>query len=416
MAESVAMITAFWTWASQRVQVVAVCALFCSAGDVSAQSAFGAAITVNDRAITSFELEQREALFSALGFPGNAAVLARETLIDDRLRLDAAKTLGVTISEEAFQTALGDFAERSAIDVDSLLSQLADRGIDPQTVRDFLRPNLLWSEVIGARFAARVQVTEAEVDRAVAQTTDRGGVRALLTEIVLPLVPESVAGENFALAQELSESNLSQAEFEQTARRLSASATRNNGGRLDWVELSDLPPEIGTLILGLSPGDTAAPIPTPQAVIVFQLRALAEAPPGQAQDGALDFVAIQLPAAGAIARSQSLIETADSCDDLPGLTADLPEELFSREALAPVDIPTDIALELAQLDAGESSTRLQRNGGQTVLYLMLCGRTAAAAEDVPREQIRNQLRAAKIQQLAESFLAELRSDATIVVR
>ena len=86
---------------------------------------------------------------------------------------------------------------------------------------------------------------------------------------------------------------------------------------------------------------------------------------------------------------------------------------MDRGALAPSDIPNDIALELAKLDENEVSTALTRAGGDTLVFLMLCGRTPQLGEDIDRGAIRTSLLNERVERLAEGFLAELRADAII---
>ncbi|MEO0989592.1 MAG: peptidylprolyl isomerase [Pseudomonadota bacterium] len=392
------------------LSVLLVCGLTAQAAE--AQGAFDAVIQVNDRSVTRHELEQRQLFLSVLGASTNPASDARRSLINDRLRLQAAEAQGITLTEDVVQGAMADFAARSNLALEEFQQLLSDEGIDPRTLRDFVQPQVLWLEVVGARFSGRAQVSEAEIDRAITQASSRGGVRALMSEIVLPMVPETLAAENMALAKELSETMTGTAEFEQAARRMSASPTRSEGGRLDWLSLSDLPPEISTMVLGLRPGEVSPPIPTGQAVILFQLRALAETPPGEPAVAALDYVTLRLPGATATRRSAEIRARAGNCNDLYGLARDLPEAALVRSALEPAQVPDDIRIELARLDDGEVSTALRR--GQDTLLVMLCGRSTVANDELPREQVRQQLRTARLEQLAESYLAQLRADAVIV--
>ena len=88
--------------------------------------------------------------------------------------------------------------------------------------------------------------------------------------------------------------------------------------------------------------------------------------------------------------------------------------VLDRESKKPGEIPRDIALELARLDAGEVSTALTRSNGQTLVFLMLCGRTSEFAEDASREQIANALVEQRLNAFAKSHLEQLRADALIV--
>ena len=112
---------------------------------------------------------------------------------------------------------------------------------------------------------------------------------------------------------------------------------------------------------------------------------------------------------GGAAEAARIRAEVDTCDDLYGLAKGLPEDHLLREVLPVEEVPTEIALELAKLDEGESSTAL----GEGV-FLMLCGRTSALSEDVSREQIRSQLSNQRLASYADSYLAELRAEAHIV--
>ena len=59
-----------------------------------AQNLFAPAIRINDSVVTAYELDQRQRMLTLLNAPGNAAEVAREQLIDDRLRLQAAEAAG----------------------------------------------------------------------------------------------------------------------------------------------------------------------------------------------------------------------------------------------------------------------------------------------------------------------------------
>ena len=67
-----------------------------------------------------------------------------------------------------------------------------------------------------------------------------------------------------------------------------------------------------------------------------------------------------------------------------------------------------------KLDTGEVSTTLTRANGQTLMLLMMCGRTAAANASASREDVTNALRQERLTGYAEQLLEQLRADARIV--
>ena len=90
--------------------------------------------------------------------------------------------------------------------------------------------------------------------------------------------------------------------------------------------------------------------------------------------------------------------------------------MLERSTKAPSEIPQDIAIELSKLDPGESSVALTRSNGQTLMFLMLCKRVAAANAEASREDVLNALRQRKLQGYADLLMAQLRANARILMQ
>ncbi|MBT26577.1 MAG: peptidylprolyl isomerase, partial [Rhodobacteraceae bacterium] len=137
-----------------------------SFGAAQAQSPFSPAIRVNDRAITYYEIDQRIMLMEALSAPGDLPKEARKQLIEDRLKLDAAFAIGVNITEEMITAGIKDFAGRAKMTPEKFMDYLASKGVARQTFEDFLFSGLAWREVVRAKFASRLAVTDEDIDKA----------------------------------------------------------------------------------------------------------------------------------------------------------------------------------------------------------------------------------------------------------
>ncbi|MFP7571523.1 peptidylprolyl isomerase [Marivita sp. S2033] len=378
-----------------------------------AQNMFAPAIRINDSVVTAYELEQRARMLTVLSAPGNVQTLAREQLIDDRLRLQAAEAAGIDPSEEEVLDGMTEFAGRANLSREEFIQALAGSGVAEQTFRDFVRAGLSWRLLVQARFAGRVNLTDTEIDRALG-AAGGSSVRVLLSEIIMP-APPGQADAVRERAERISQIT-SEAAFSSEARRYSATATKQAGGRLPWQNLEDLPPVLRPLVLALSPGQVTDPIPIPNAVALFQLRDIEETGYKAATYSAIEYAAYYLPggrSAATLAQARVLESKLDRCDDLYGVAQGQPAGVLERQTLPPSDIPTDVAFELSKLDPGEVSTALTRSNGQTLMFLMLCGRTAEVNEDVDRDQFALGLRNQRFQSLAESYLAQLRADARI---
>ncbi len=379
-----------------------------------AQNLFAPAVEVNEDIVTRFELQQRE-LFLRIVSPARAgAENARQDLIDDALKRQALREVGLAISDAQLQDAMEAFAGRAELTANEFIQALEQRGIARETFADFVSVTTLWGELIRGRFGSRVEVTEADVDRALATVGQTSALRVLLSEIIIPAPPQRAAAV-LAQAERISQLR-SEAEFSAAARRFSATASRGRGGRLEWTAITDLPPVLRPLILALSPGEVTAPLPIPNAVALFQLRGIEETERAAQTYSAIEYAQFFIPGGrteATLAEAGRIRAAVDTCDDLYGIAQGEPEETLQRETLPPADIPQDIAIELSKLDEGESSSALLSSDGSALVFLMMCGRTPDLGEDVDRDSIANQLRNERLNGFSRSYLEQLRADARI---
>ncbi|SMY09619.1 peptidylprolyl isomerase [Flavimaricola marinus] len=380
-----------------------------------AQGLFSPVITVNDAAITGYEIDQRTKLLSVFRTPGDLPALAREQLIEERLKAQALNAAGLQLNDEGTLRAMTEFAARANLELDQFLTILAQNGVDEETLRDYVIMGIAWRDYIRARFSSRVEVTDADVDAALGQsTTGSDGIEVLLSEIIIPAPPPQAASA-LATAERISRLTSTSA-FEAEARRVSALPSKVNGGRLDWLPISNYPPQFRPLLLSLSPGEVTPPIQIPNGVALFQMRAVREVPRAPEPPAAIDYAAFYIAGGqseAGLAEAARVRARVDTCDDLYGVARGLPPEQLERDSLPPEQIPQDVALELAKLDPGEVSTALTRSNGQTLVFLMMCGRTAAGNAEVDREQVRSQLISSRLAGYADGVLADLRAAATI---
>jgi len=384
-----------------------------------AQNLFAPAAQVNDAVVTNYELDQRITFLRLLRQPGDIEAEALNGLIDDRLRTQAANLAGINITETQVEAGMEEFASRAELSREQFIAAIAQEGVADTTFRDFVSSGIAWRELIGGRYAPRVQITEAEIDRALALASGSGGVRVLLSEIIIPAPPEQIEQAR-AQALQISRSTTTAAGFAAQARNVSASQSRGRGGRIDWLPIGNLPPQIRGQILGLSPGDITAPIEIPNAIALFMLRAIEETDASEAEVISVEYARYFIPGgrtAATLAEATKIANRVDSCEDLYGVNLGQDAARLQRDTLAVDDVPQDIALELARMDDNEVSTALtvQGDNGPQLVFLMLCGRVNAIVEDTSRADVRSRLRQQRLASYADSLLAELRADATIVI-
>ncbi|KZY30514.1 peptidylprolyl isomerase [Roseovarius sp. HI0049] len=382
-----------------------------------AQGLFEPVIKVNEQAITRFEIEQRARMLTLFRTPGDPVEIAREQLVEDRLKLGAARVEGIQVTEDVVEAAMEEFAQRGNMSANQMVQSLAGAGVDESSFRAFVRAGVTWREVVRAKYGNSVNVDEEDLERAKLALTGSSGVTVLLSEIVLP-IPQGGGQEVMARAEELSRIR-SLSEFAAAARRYSASPSADRGGQMGWSSVDELPEPLRPVVLGLSPGEVSAPLPTERAIVLLQLRDIAETAAPTPRYSAIDYAMYYIDGGqseAGLQRAANVKANVDTCDDLYGIAKGQPPEVLARAEQAPNEIPQDVARELANLDPGEVSTRLTRSNGQTLVFLMLCGRTPVVegGEGPTSEQLTSFIRNRQLDSLANGYLEQLRAEARIV--
>ena len=322
--------------------------------------------------------------------------------------MQAARAAGFEATPAEIDEGVAEFAQRANTSAENFLARIGQEDVAAESFRDFVEAGVLWRKYVRERLGPRVSVDEGDVEAVLDRAGSEGGLRVLLSEIVLPARNAAETRQSESRLAELERINGIDA-FAAAARAYSASATRERGGRLDWMPLGNLPPQLRDQLLGMSLGGVTQPLRAPNAIAIFQLRAIEETPPQPAAVETIDYA--QFIAADPV-EAQRVAERVDTCDDLYGVAQGLPADRLLRETVAPSGIPPEIRAELDRLDRNEISLRLSRGGRPAVT--MLCDRRTEAAAALDTGELRNQIANRKLADLAENMLAALRADAVIV--
>lgn len=235
---------------------------------------------VNDDVITSQDLIDRLALALATsGLPNNPESMQRlapqvmRGLVDEKLQLQEAARLNLTVSEQEIDNAMDTIAQRNKTNRAELVRFLTDRQLNPRTLREQLRAQIAWIKVVGRVLRPRIVVTQEQIDLAlkhnVAATAD---TEVLLSEIALPVYDRAQEASVLQDARGLVDSIRSGADLSALARQVSAAASAENGGDLGWVRESAISSDLRPQIAGLKVGQVSEPIVSASGVHIFEVR------------------------------------------------------------------------------------------------------------------------------------------------
>jgi peptidyl-prolyl cis-trans isomerase SurA len=304
-----------------------------------------------------------------------------------------------------------EFAGRANLTTEEFLELTSEMGLASESFRDFVEAGMIWREVVRAKYASGVTITEAEIDRAISNFEPTGASRLQLLELVLPGENGDLSGAQ-ALARRLQVQIETEADFAASARANSKGDTAGSGGQIGWQRLSELPEASRSALARLAPGGMSRPVLLEDRVVIYWLVERGEDPLGQTEGTWVDYAQFLVPeGANAEAELAAARAAADTCDDLYTVAKGLPEDRLIRESQPQSAVGGDIGAVLATLDAGETSTRLSRNGWRVLV--MLCSRGPAPDLEPEREVVREQLLNQRLSALADIYLEELRSEAII---
>ena len=376
---------------------------------LAAEGIFDTIISVDGAAITNYELEQRILFFSFLNEPGDTLISSRQSLIDDRLKMATGSKDGFALTPTELENAMLDFAKNSDQNLSGLLNLLKEGGVDAETFRDYVEVGVVWREVVRKRFGSQSQPTESEIDRALAAERAEGDISVLLTEIVLPAGPSQLE-ESRKIASELAKIT-SIGSFSEKAKKLSVSSSRDNGGKIPWRNLKDLPNGLRQIIASLRPGQVAKPLEVQNAIVLFQLRDVEELGLKAPEIISMKFAKIT----GINSVLDLATKTVNSCNDLYGLVKLDKDVVLEMLTQHPDEIEQATALRLNRLDRHEMSI-FSDSPDSIGNMIMLCERNYTTSADISRSEVAKNIRAARLTNLAEGYLAELRTNATVIFK
>jgi len=392
--------------------LAAACAAFSPAAFAAGSNPYGVAIRINDRVITNFEIKQRVLLLRAFGSSGDLQKLAEKQLVDERLRLQAAEELGLDTNEEDITAGIDEFGARGNLTGAQLLQYIKSRGAEPESMRDFVRSGLLWRQVVQARYGAKANVSDTELDTTLNLVSGQVQESVLISEIQLPL-GERGNEKTLALAKRLSQTIKTEGAFSAAARRYSRAPSRSRGGRLNWVPVAGLPPALAGQILALNPGEVTAPVTLSKTVGIFQLRAVRQDKATAQTKVSISYTQVTVPTekGRGAEHAAKLIAAVDTCADLRAKSERFGENAYTDHTLDQSEIPASTALALANLDRQEASYYTTASGA--IAVVMVCDRLRDLPEGT-RENIRNALFNRRISSFGDGYLQELRGDAVII--
>lgn len=388
----------------------------------------GILATVNDSVITGFDLRQRMLLLIAMTqvepTPENIPAIQQQALnllVDERLQAqELTKFEDLVITDAEVDRELGSMAQEVGAAPATYLNFLAQGGIRPTTLREQIRTQMGWSQLVGGRFQSRARVSKSAVDSALRQAAEAASKKQyLIGEIYLEA--SRVGGQQAALngATQLVQQMVQGAPFQAVAQQFSAAPSATRGGDAGWIVEGTVQPALQQALEQLEVGQLSRPIPVDGGVYIVYMR--------DKRDGASTSLVQIKQVMIELAETASEAEVAAASQRLealrPQLTCDtMLARATSEQGLLGSDLGEadvqNLAPQFQQVarsaEVGSVSTPVRTPLG--VHLLGVCGRRAGGSQAPDPREVENALFRQNLATLGKRYMRDLREDALIEMK
>jgi peptidyl-prolyl cis-trans isomerase SurA len=210
------------------------------------------------------------------GGGGSSRQATIDALIEDKLKLQAAKKLEIKITDKEVEENL---AARAAAnpnlppgqkpDMNAFYGQFEADGINRKTIQEIIRAQLAWRDVIRKKYGPRIYSVVAE-SPAGEQNASSGDIHfdvRVLRLAVQDANDQKAVGERMLVAESLKEKFRSCAELPKEAKLVPGATVKT----IDKAKLSSFPKDIQPLIEKVSEGQMTPPVLVGNAVESYAL-------------------------------------------------------------------------------------------------------------------------------------------------
>lgn len=388
---------------------------------------------VNDDAISDFELNQRilfairsSALADSPEMRQRLAPQLLRQMVDERIQISDAKRLGVKVTEGELNNRIAEIERNAGLPRGGFRQYLQSIGVSYDVAAQQIEATLAWAKIVRRRVRPNVDVSDAEVDDALARMrTNVGKTETRLAEIFVPIDRVDQADEAKRSADRIIEQLRRGAPFGAVAQQFSQGATAQQGGDLGWVLPGSLDPALETAVDKLQPRQTSEPIRTPSGwhiIFVIDRRPFATARP---DDVRLNIVQMTLAlpvnasadeVARATTEAQKAMSQVKQCRDLHTLSRDIKGATagdLSNIRAGDLMGNRQMYEEIPRLSPGGTAGPFRVAEGLQVVSL--CSKEGASGLPA-RDVVSQQLLLQKLEAAGRRYMRELRRQATIDIK
>jgi peptidyl-prolyl cis-trans isomerase SurA len=224
-------------------------------------------VIVNDEVITRREVDNRvneitqrlRSQNAQLPDPEDLRRQVVEAMITERSQLQLGKEMGVRVSDNELDRAIGRIAESQKLSVQEMRNQMEKEGMTFAQFREQIRNEIIMQRLVDHEVDSKIQVSDAEIDTYMAAEKAAAADRVEIDlSQILVRIPENASPEQIAArkarADEVARQLRTGADFAKMAATYSDAPDALQGGAVGWRDPDRLPPMFAGELRKLKPG------------------------------------------------------------------------------------------------------------------------------------------------------------------
>ena len=171
-------------------------------------------------------------------------------------------------SEQDFRKELVKLANRIQVSVETLRNICASNDLDFKLIEDQVKTELYWNSLIFQIYKNRLSINVEEIDDKLKLIQNKKINEYLISEILLKPIDDEI----FSLEIDKIKDQIKNEGFEEVAKKLSISTSKENGGDLGWLSEDLISNQVKNAVAKTEVGKISEPIIIAEGILFFKVR------------------------------------------------------------------------------------------------------------------------------------------------
>ena len=243
---------------------------------VHSNSSYKIVVLIDEEPITNYDLLKEIAYMNIISLgkitefnQENINKIAIESLIKERVKKKEIKKFDISVDDTLVELEMDSLIEKISQGNENKVNELIENGIfKKDDLFEKISIELKWNKMIGMLFNEKVVINEKEINEKLKKFSENKKINEyLIFEIFIDSENQT------KLKKKLEETLLSinQVGFKNTAIKFSSSESAQQGGRLGWINESQIDSKLLEEIKKIEPGKVSKPIAASSGFLLLKV-------------------------------------------------------------------------------------------------------------------------------------------------